>query len=212
MNKVGEGLFQELVKEHPTSVLILGMCPALAVTESAIHGLGMGLSIMVILVLSSLVIPLVKDSIPSQVRIPVFIMVIATFVTLVELLLEGSFPDLYRDLGIYIPLISVNCVVLDRAESYASKNSFLPSLFDALGMGLGFFLDLTVIGGLRELIGIGKLFGYGVMPAGYVPFSIFILAPGAFFVLACFAAIHRYIKIASVKKKNGKEIGWTSGI
>ena len=200
MNKAGERLFNGLVKENPTFVLMLGMCPTLAVTTSAINGLGMGLTTTVVLALSNVIISALRNVIPDKVRIPAFIVVIATFVTLVELLLEGFLPSLYEALGIYIPLIVVNCIILGRAESYASKNSIIPSLFDGLGMGLGFSVALTMIGALREILGAGEVFGYRVMPASYVPFSIFVLAPGAFFVLACLTAIQNYIKIQGEKK------------
>ena len=200
MNKAGERLFNGLVKENPTFVLMLGMCPTLAVTTSAINGLGMGLTTTVVLALSNVIISALRNVIPDKVRIPAFIVVIATFVTLVELLLEGFLPSLYEALGIYIPLIVVNCISLGRAESYASKNSIIPSLFDGLGMGLGFSVALTMIGALREILGAGEVFGYRVMPASYVPFSIFVLAPGAFFVLACLTAIQNYIKIQGEKK------------
>lgn len=204
MNKAGERLFNGLVKENPTFVLMLGMCPTLAVTTSAVNGLGMGLTTTVVLALSNVIISLLRNIIPEKVRIPAFIVVIATFVTLVELLLEGFLPSLYEALGIYIPLIVVNCIILGRAESYASKNPVIPSLFDGLGMGLGFSVALTMIGALREVLGAGEVFGYRVMPEGYVPFSIFVLAPGAFFVLACLTAIQNYIKIQGEKK--GKDM------
>ncbi|MBR5579356.1 MAG: electron transport complex subunit E [Lachnospiraceae bacterium] len=200
MNKAGERLFNGLVKENPTFVLMLGMCPTLAVTTSAVNGLGMGLTTTVVLALSNVIISLMRNIIPDKVRIPAFIVVIATFVTLVELLLEGYLPSLYEALGIYIPLIVVNCIILGRAESYASKNPVIPSLFDGLGMGLGFSVALTMIGALREVLGAGEIFGYRVLPASYVPFSIFVLAPGAFFVLACLTAIQNAVKLWGEKK------------
>lgn len=204
MNKAGERLFNGLVKENPTFVLMLGMCPTLAVTTSAVNGAGMGLTTTVVLALSNGIISMLRKIIPDKVRIPAFIVVIATFVTVVELLLEGFLPSLYDALGIYIPLIVVNCIILGRAEAYASQNPVIPSIFDGLGMGLGFTIALTMIGGLREVLGAGEIFGFSVMPASYVPASIFVLAPGAFFVLAALTAIQNYIKIQGEKK--GKDM------
>ncbi len=159
MNKCIERLYNGVIKENPTFVLMLGMCPTLAVTTSAINGLGMGLSTMVVLALSNMLISALRKIIPEKVRIPAYIVIIATFVTVVELLMHAYLPDLYSALGIYISLIVVNCIILGRAESYASKNPVLPSLFDGIGMGLGFTLALTLIGLLREFLGAGTLFG-----------------------------------------------------
>ncbi len=199
-NKIWERLINGLVKENPTFVLMLGMCPTLAVTTSAINGLGMGLTTMVVLALSNMFISLLRKIIPDKVRIPAFIVVIASFVTVVELLLKAFIPFLYDALGLYIPLIVVNCIILGRAEAYASKNGVIPSLFDGIGMGLGFTVALTIIGAVRELLGAGELFGAAVMPKSYVPCSIFVLAPGAFFVLAALTAIQNKVKIAGEKK------------
>ncbi|MCH5257160.1 MAG: electron transport complex subunit E [Lachnospiraceae bacterium] len=204
MNDVKERLINGLIKENPTFVLMLGMCPTLAVTTSAINGLGMGLTTMVVLALSNAFISLLRNIIPDKVRIPAFIVVIASFVTMVELLLEGFIPSLYDALGIYIPLIVVNCIILGRAEAYASKNKVIASLFDGIGMGLGFSFALTCIGAVRELIGAGTLFGFAVMPDSYVPSTIFIMAPGAFFVLAVLTAIQNKVKIAG--EKRGKDM------
>ena len=204
MNKSLERLYNGIVKENPTLVLMLGMCPTLAVTTSAINGLGMGLTTTVVLALSNMIISLLRRIIPDRVRIPAFIVIIASFVTIVELLLEGFIPALYSALGLYIPLIVVNCSILGRAESYAYKNPVIPSFFDGLGMGLGFTMSLTVIGLLRELIGAGEIFGFHVMPSGYEPVRIFVMAPGAFFVLACLVAIQNKIKIEGEKK--GKDM------
>lgn len=204
MNSIKERLINGLIKENPTFVLMLGMCPTLAVTTSAINGLGMGLTTMVVLALSNAFISLLRGIIPDKVRIPAFIVIIASFVTIVELLLEGFIPSLYDALGIYIPLIVVNCIILGRAEAYASKNSVILSLFDGIGMGLGFSFALTCIGAVRELIGAGTLFGYHIMPDGYIPCSIFIMAPGAFFVLAALTAIQNKIKIMGTRK--GKDM------
>ena len=208
MNKIAERLYNGIVKENPTFVLTLGMCPTLAVTTSAKNGLGMGLTTMVVLALSNAFISLLRKVIPDKVRIPAFIVIIASFVTVMELLLEGFLPSLYDALGIYIPLIVVNCIILGRAEAYASKNPVLPSLFDGIGMGLGFPIALTMIGAVRELLGAGQIFGVTIMPSGYVPVSIFIMAPGAFFVLAMLTAIQNQVKINGEKKgKDMSKIG-----
>lgn len=202
MNKAGERLYNGLVKENPTFVLMLGMCPTLAVTTSAINGLGMGLTTMVVLALSNLFISLLRKVIPGRVRIPAFIVVIASFVTVVQLLLEAYLPALNKSLGVYIPLIVVNCIILGRAESYAYSNPPIPALFDGIGMGLGFSFALTCIGAFRELLGAGKLFGVSLMPEGFEPIRIFGQAPGAFFVLAMLVAVQNCIR--NRRKKSGK--------
>ena len=184
-NTPAERLVNGIIKENPTFVLMLGMCPTLAVTTSATNGIGMGLTTTVVLAASNLMISLLRKFIPDSVRMPAFIVVVASFVTIVQMLLEGFIPDLYAALGIYIPLIVVNCIILGRAEAYASKNSPIPSLFDGIGMGLGFTLSITCIGAVRELLGAGQLFGYQILPLadaasgkmGYEPVTIFILAP-----------------------------------
>ena len=204
MNKCVERLYNGLLKENPTFVLMLGMCPTLAVTTSAMNGLGMGLTTMVVLAMSNAFISLLRKIIPDKVRIPAFIVIIASFVTVIELLLEAFIPSLYSALGIYIPLIVVNCIILGRAESYASKNPVLPSFFDGVGMGLGFTFALTCIGAVREIIGAGQIFGVTIMPSSYVPASIFIMAPGAFFVLAVLTAIQNVIKMKGEEK--GKDM------
>lgn len=207
-------LINGLVKENPTFVLMLGMCPTLAVTTSAINGLGMGLTTTAVLVMSNMIISLLRNIIPNKVRIPAFIVIIASFVTILELLLEGYMPSLYSALGLYIPLIVVNCIILGRAEAYASKSSVIPSIFDGFGMGLGFTGALTCIGMIRELLGNGSIFNVkvinaalaaicgaiGVEPIEYVPISIFIMAPGAFFVLAFLVAGMNKLKAAQAKK------------
>lgn len=208
MNKCTERVYNGLIKENPTFVLMLGMCPTLAVTTSAINGLGMGLSTTVVLVLSNMLISMLRKVIPDSVRMPAFIVVVASFVTIVQFLLEGFVPSLYDSLGLYIPLIVVNCIILGRAEAYASKNKPIASLFDGIGMGLGFTLSITCIGAVRELIGAGSLFGHQVLPladaaagkAGYEPITIFILAPGAFFVLAALSALQNKFKIGAAKR------------
>ncbi len=204
MNNAKERLVNGIVKENPTFVLMLGMCPTLAVTTSAVNGLGMGLTTTVVRALSNVFISLLRGIIPDKVRIPAFIVIIASFVTVVELLLQGYIPFLYDALGIYIPLIVVNCIILGRAEAYAYKNPVLPSLFDGIGMGLGFSAALTCIGAVRELLGAGEIFGIHVMPESYVPVSIFIMAPGAFFVLALLTAIQNKVKISGERK--GKDM------
>lgn len=200
--KCMERLLNGLIKENPTFVLMLGMCPTLAVTTSAINGIGMGLTTTVVLIMSNILISMLRKIIPDGVRIPAFIVVIASFVTIVELLLEAYIPSLYSALGLYIPLIVVNCIILGRAEAYASKSNVITSAFDGLGMGLGFTLGLTCIGVIRELIGAGKVFDIQIMPASYEPLTIFILAPGAFLVLAFLVALMNFIKI-----RQGKDTG-----
>lgn len=217
MNSVKERLVNGIVKENPTFVLMLGMCPTLAVTTSAINGLGMGLTTMVVLALSNVFISLLRNIIPDKVRIPAFIVIIASFVTMVELLLQGFIPFLYDALGIYIPLIVVNCIILGRAESYASKNPVLPSIFDGVGMGLGFTVGLTAIGLVREIIGTGAVFGQQILPladaaagkGGYVPVTIFILPPGAFLVLAFLVALQNKVRNNAAKK--GKKVVESAG-
>ena len=203
MNKCVERLYNGLVKENPTFVLMLGMCPTLAVTTSAINGVGMGLTTTVVLVMSNMLISMLRKIIPDSVRMPAFIVVVASFVTIVQFLLEGFIPSLYDSLGLYIPLIVVNCIILGRAESYASKNPVLPSIFDGIGMELGFTIGLTSIGIVREVIGAGQIFGKQIMPSSYEPVTIFILAPGAFFVLAGLVAIQNKVKRNAANK--GKE-------
>lgn len=200
-NSPSERLYNGIIKENPTFVLMLGMCPTLAVTTSAMNGLGMGLTTMVILTLSNMFISMLRKMIPDRVRVPAFIVVVASFVTIVQFLLEGFIPSLYASLGIYIPLIVVNCIILGRAESYASKNGVFSSIFDGIGMGLGFTLGLTCIGIVRELLGAGQIFGFQIMPAAFTPITIFILAPGAFFVLAFLVALQNKLNIGSARRK-----------
>ena len=207
-NTPSERLINGIIKENPTFVLMLGMCPTLAITTSAINGIGMGLTTTVILAASNLMISLLRNFIPDSVRMPAYIVVVASFVTIVQMLLQGFIPFLYSSLGIYIPLIVVNCIILGRAEAYASKNKPIPSLFDGIGMGLGFTLSITCIGAVRELIGAGTIFGKQILPLadaavgkmGYEPVTIFILAPGAFFVLAFLSAIQNKFKLGAAKR------------
>ena len=195
MNKYTERLYNGLIKENPTFVLMLGMCPTLAVTTSAINGVGMGLSTTVVLVLSNMLISMLRKIIPDSVRMPAFIVVVASFVTIVQFLLEGFVPSLYDSLGLYIPLIVVNCIILGRAEAFASKNGVVPSFFDGVGMGLGFTIALTVLGAVREILGTGKIFGLEVWPEDY-GMLMFVLAPGAFIVLGYLIAIVNKLKKA----------------
>ena len=209
MNKCTERLMNGLVKENPTFVLMLGMCPTLAVTTSAINGIGMGLSTTAVLIMSNMMISMLRKIIPDSVRMPAFIVIVASFVTIVDFLMEGFVPSLYDSLGLYIPLIVVNCIILGRAESYASKNPVIPSVFDGIGMGLGFTVGLTSIGIVRELIGSGKIFNMQILPDSYEPFTIFILAPGAFFVLACLVALQNKVKNNLARK--GKKVPEAAG-
>jgi len=181
-------LMNGIIKENPTFVLLLGMCPTLGTTSSAINGMSMGLATMFVLILSNLVISLIKNLIPDMVRIPSFIVVIASFVTLLQMLMQAYLPDIYATLGLFIPLIVVNCIILGRAEAFAAKNGPIASIFDGIGMGLGFTIALTVLGAVREILGTGKLFGLTLMPEEY-GMLVFVLAPGAFIVLGYLIAI-----------------------
>lgn len=197
-----ERLTNGIIKENPTFILMLGMCPTLAVTTSAMNGVGMGLSTTVVLIMSNLMISLLRKVIPDGVRMPAFIVVVASFVTIIQFLMQGYVGDLYESLGLYIPLIVVNCIILGRAESYASKNPVIPSIFDGIGMGLGFTCGLTLIGIFREVLGAGQIFGMQILPladaaagkAGYTPITIFVLAPGAFFVLSMLVAVMNILR------------------
>lgn len=199
-----ERLYNGIIKENPTFVLLLGMCPTLAVTTSAVNGLGMGLTTMVILTMSNLMISLLRKVIPDGVRMPAFIVIVASFVTIVQFLLQGYIPFLYESLGIYIPLIVVNCIILGRAEAYASKNPPVASLFDGIGMGLGFTVGLTLIGIFREILGSGSVFGFEFIPDAF-HIAIFVMAPGAFFVLAGLTAIQNHLKMPSATNKKEEE-------
>lgn len=207
MKKAWERLYNGLVRENPTFVLMLGMCATLAVTSSAINGLGMGLSTAAVLVLSNAMISLLRRVIPDGVRMPAYIVIIASFVTVVQLLIQAYVPSLYESLGIFIPLIVVNCIILGRAEAYASKNGVFLSAMDGVGMGLGFTLALTVIGAIRELLGSGTVFGLQVMPAAYEPIAIMVMAPGAFFVLAELTALQNKLRAPSATNTGKKSAG-----
>ena len=185
--------FNGLVKENPTFVLLLGMCPTLGTTSSALNGMSMGLATTFVLICSNIVIALLKNLIPDKVRIPAYIVVIASFVTLLQMLMQAYLPSLYASLGLFIPLIVVNCIILGRAEAFAAKNTALPSLFDGLGMGLGFTWALTLLGAVRELLGTGAVFGFTLLPSA-TNMLVFVLAPGAFIVLGHLIAIVNKIK------------------
>ena len=197
-NVCGERLINGIVKENPTFVMMLGMCPTLAVTSSAMNGLGMGLSTTVVLILSNMLISALRKIIPDKVRIPAFIVIVASFVTIVQLLLQAYIPFLYSALGVYIPLIVVNCIILGRAEAYASKNPVLASAFDGITMGL------TLIGIFREILGSGSIFGFTILPSA-VNISIFVMAPGAFFVLAGLTALQNKLKMPSATNKEEED-------
>ena len=187
-------VWKGLIKENPTFVLVLGMCPTLGTTTSAINGLGMGVATMAVLIMSNVVIAMIKNLIPDKVRIPAFIVVIASFVTVIEMLMQAYVPSLYAALGVCIPLIVVNCIILGRAEAFASKNGVLDSALDGVGIGLGFTLSLTVIGAVREILGSGSIFGLSLGISDYMPL-VFVLAPGAFLVLGFLMVLfNKYLK------------------
>ena len=188
MNNNLKILLNGLIKENPTFVLLLGMCPTLGTTSSAINGMSMGLATTFVLICSNIVISLIKNLVPDKVRIPAYIVVIAAFVTMVEMIMQAYVPALYASLGLFIPLIVVNCIVLGRAEAFAAKNSVVPSMFDGLGIGLGFTLALTLLGSIRELLGTGKIFDFAIYPECY-GMLLFVLAPGAFIALGFLIAI-----------------------
>lgn len=208
MNQYMERLYNGIIKENPCLILMLGMCPTLAVTTSAINGLGMGLSTLAVLIFSNLIISIMRNIIPDQVRLPAYIVIVASLVTVVDLLLQGYVPSLYSSLGIFIPLIVVNCIILGRAEAFAAKNTPLLSTFDGLGMGLGFTIALTLIGMAREFLGAGSLFGIQILPGSVEPIGIFIKAPGAFLVIAVIVAI---MNAASIKTAANKKVEGCDG-
>lgn len=199
--------FNGLIKENPVFVMMLGMCPTLAVTTAAMNGIGMGLSTTAVLVMSNLFISLLRNIIPSKVRIPAYIVIIASFVSIIQLLLKAYLPSIDAALGIYIPLIVVNCIILARAESFAAKNNVIKSIVDGLGTGLGFTIGITVIAAVREILGNGTVFNIKVTPSNFEPISIFVLAPGAFFVLAFLTALQNKFKLKSATniEKNEEE-------
>ncbi|MCI8318280.1 MAG: electron transport complex subunit E [Lachnospiraceae bacterium] len=204
MNQYTERIFNGIIKENPAIILMLGMCPTLAVTTSAINGLGMGLSTLVVLIFSNLIISMMRNIIPDQVRLPAYIVIVASLVTVVDLGMQAYVPDLYRSLGIYIPLIVVNCIILGRAEAYANKVTPDLAVMDGVGMGFGFTIALTVIGLVREFLGASTVFGMA-LPQFCKPISIFVKAPGAFLVMAILVAVLNAcnIKTAANKKVEG---------
>jgi len=202
MNRYTERIYNGIVKENPTFVLMLGMCPTLAVSTAAINGIGMGISTTAVLILSNVIISALRKVIPDEVRLPAYIVIVATLVTITELLIEAYLPSLYDALGIYIPLIVVNCIILGRAEAYANKNPVGPAAFDGIGMGIGFTVALTVVGLIRELLGAGTAFGFQVIPKSVEPIGIFIKAPGAFLVLAIVIAVLNAMGV----KNRGKQL------
>ena len=187
-------ILKGIIKENPTFVLVLGMCPTLGTTTSAINGLGMGVATMAVLIMSNAVLAMIKNLIPEKERIPAFIVVIASFVTVIDMLMQAFVPSLYAALGVFIPLIVVNCIILGRAEAFASKNGILDSALDGVGIGLGFTLSLTTIGAVREILGSGSIFGISLGIADYMPL-VFVLAPGAFLVLGFLMVLfNKYLK------------------
>lgn len=221
---IKERLFNGIIKENPTFVMMLGMCPTLAVTTSCINGIGMGLTTLVVLAMSNTIISLLRNIIPDKVRVPAYIVIVASFVTIMQFMLEAYLPSLNDSLGIYIPLIVVNCIILGRAEAYASKNKVIPSLFDGIGMGLGFTIGLGTLGAFREIIGYGTILGFDILtPINKLidkistsggldiePIRIIGLAPGAFFVLAFLVAAQNKIKGRS-KNENKENTCETAG-
>lgn len=199
-NKSLKVLTQGIVKENPVFVLLLGLCPTLGVTSSAINGMAMGLATMAVLICSNMIISAVKNLIPAKVRIPAYIMVIASLVTIVEMMMNAYMQDLYAVLGLFIPLIVVNCLVLGRAESFASKNGVFMSLLDAIGNGLGFTLALTVLGAVREALGNGSFFGISFVPETFSPPLLFVLAPGAFITIGAIIGFQNYMKMKKIEK------------
>jgi len=205
MNKYLDRLVNGLFKENPIFVMMLGMCPTLAVTKSAMNGIGMGLSTTAVLIVSNVIIAALRKHIPEKVRMPYFIVVVASMVTVVELLIKAYLPDVNEALGIYIPLIVVNCIIFGRVEAYAAKNSVGLSLFDGIGMGLGFTVALVLIGAFRELLGAGTVFNIRLMPESYEPISIFVQAPGAFLVMAMLTALQNKFKLPSATNGTAKK-------
>ncbi len=205
LERISNGIF----KENVIFVQVLAMCPTLAVTTSAINGIGMGAASTAVLIGSNVVISLLRKFIPEKVRIPAFIIVIAGFVTLLQFIMQGMMPDLYAALGIFIPLIVVNCVILGRAEAFASKNGVLISAFDGLGQGIGFTIALIILGAVREILGVGQIFGFDIFPNGFQPAIIMVLAPGAFISLGILMAIINFYN--TKKKKKNKRISEFSG-
>ncbi|NLC44515.1 MAG: electron transport complex subunit E [Clostridiales bacterium] len=198
--KIKDILMNGILKENPTFRLVLGMCPTLAVSTAAINGIAMGLAVVFVLAASNLVVSLLRNFIPDKVRIPAFVVIIAAFVSIVGMLMEAFVPNLYDALGLYIPLIVVNCIILGRAEAFASKNTPFKSLMDGIGMGLGFTIALTLLGSIREILGAGSIFGVSLFSQGFEPATIMILPPGAFVTLGLLLALLNMVD----KKQNNK--------
>lgn len=205
LSKYLERLSNGLFKENPIFVLMLGMCPTLAVTTSATNAIGMGLSTTVVLIASNVIISALRRFIPDKVRMPYYIVVVASMVTIVQLILKAYFPSINESLGIYIPLIVVNCIIFGRVEAYAAKNSVGLSFFDGIGMGLGFTVALLFIGSFREILGAGTVFGFQIMPESFEPIAIFVQAPGAFLVVAMLTALQNKFKLPSATNGSGKK-------
>ena len=201
MNQYMERIYNGIIKENPCIILMLGMCPTLAVTTSAINGIGMGLSTLAVLIFSNMIISAMRNIIPDQVRLPAYIVIVASLVTVVDLAMQAYVPGLYSSLGIYIPLIVVNCIILGRAEAYANKVTPDLAVMDGIGMGLGFTIALTVIGLVREFLGAGTAFGVTVLPEACEPIAIFVKAPGAFLVMAILVAILNAFNISTADNK-----------
>lgn len=204
MKKYGQVLTAGILKENPVFVLLLGLCPTLGVTGSAINGLSMGLAVIAVLTCSNFLVSLFKRFIPSQVRIPAYIIIIASLVTVVDMVMNAYTPDLYKVLGLFIPLIVVNCIVLGRAESFAAKNGVIESILDGIGSGIGFTLALTFLGAVREILGNGSVFGISLVPENFQPALIFVLAPGGFITIGIILACLNIIKNKKPKKKGAK--------
>ncbi|SHH50937.1 electron transport complex protein RnfE [Clostridium collagenovorans DSM 3089] len=202
MSNLGERLKVGIILENPVFVQVLAMCPVLGVTSSVNNAIGMGLATTAVLIGSNAVISLLRKVIPDKIRIPAYIVVIASFVTLIKFLLQGYLPELYKSLGLFIPLIVVNCIILGRAEAYASKNNVINSIFDAIGMGLGFTFALSVLASFRELLGAGTILGFQIMPSFYEPAIIMTMAPGGFITLGLILAGINQYKISKSKKAN----------
>jgi electron transport complex protein RnfE len=188
-----QNFLKGIIKDNPVFVMLLGMCPTLGVTSSAFNGLGMGIATLFVLLMSNIVVSLIKSQIPSKVRIPAFIIIIASFVTIVEMVLEAYIPFLFEQLGIFIPLIVVNCLILGRAEAFASKNNLMSSIIDALGMGIGFTIALTALGAVREILGSGSIFDWRFVLEDANTMLLFILPPGAFIALAYLSVVFNKI-------------------
>jgi Na+-translocating ferredoxin:NAD+ oxidoreductase subunit E len=192
-------LTKGLYRENPTFRIVLGLCPVLAVTTSVKNGIGMGIATTMVLVSSNFIVSLVRKLIPNNIRIPVFIVIAATFVCIVEMLMQAYSPDLYKALGIFVPLIVVNCIILGRAEAFAAKNPVLLSVFDGIGMGLGFTINLIIVSSIREMIGNGTIYGMTILPSSYQPVLMMILPPGAFLTLGYLLGLSNWI---DMRKKN----------